>query len=476
MDIAQSLDRLSLKLDNLDNNGLLHLLTSLEKMITKTRDILSRKVPFPPTTPGTAHPSTSSSLPPKPKAAPTFEELFSYSSNLLQDSLMTQVHQHLKGLKYHPNHRAPNGPEIYLYGEHPYEYNKQSSEVSPTPILCSRPMVDLLIAVNGALETNYNSMLVNKYKDLHCHLGPHKDNEKSLDPSSPISAISFGATRRFNIALNGDKNSPKHTVNLESRSLCTMLPGFQETYYHSIAPGRKSKKKERGIRYSITFRRILAKEGDEEQEVHEEAKEEDVKAEEEAPQQEITAPDTLVFGSSLTKELDATLLSKYNKKFKVYPHSGARVNDIAKDIKRAGENRTVDPPKVTTVFLVCGGNDVGNLRKDADISDVYLDYENLVKVAKDVFPAANISIISLIPRHSRYNTHIDNMYEMNKWLDRFSREQSIRFVDIFSHFLIKSPHSWSLNEKLFCHDHIHFNTIGNSVLAKVLIGVANRPH
>ena len=474
MDIANSLDRLSSKLDNLDNNGLLKLLSSLENMIIKTRDILQSKngsippsKPHPPTSPLQTASTT--------KPTPTLGDLFSYSSQPLQDSLMTRVHEHVKGLHYHPNAKSPNSPEIFLYGEHPYEYNRQSSELPPTPILSSLPMAELLVAVNGELGTYYNSMLINRYKNLHCYLGPHKDDEKSLDTSSPISAITLGATRRFQIGT--DKNTVTHTVNLESRSLCTMFPGFQEKYYHSIAPGRKSIKKEKGVRYSITFRRILADKNahlptlNEEEQVEDEEQEE----EEEQQQQEISAPDTLVFGSSLTKELDGTLLSKYNRKFKVYSHSGARVKDISNDIKRVGE--CVDSSKVTSVFLVCGGNDVGNLTKDSDIEDVYLDYENLAEVTKAVFPAAKINIVSLIPRNIRYKTHVHNMCEMNKWLDEFSHEHSFRFVNIFSHFLIfKSPHSWSLNRKLFNSSNIHFNKIGNSVLAKVLIGVANRPH
>ena len=36
-----------------------------------------------------------------------------------------------------------------------------------------------------------------------------------------------------------------------------MFPGFQEKYYHAIAPGRNSIKKGKGVRYSITFCRIL---------------------------------------------------------------------------------------------------------------------------------------------------------------------------------------------------------------------------
>ena len=486
MDIAKSLDKLSLKLDNLDNNNLLQLLISLENMIIKTRDILSKDSPLPP--PPSLPLSSSTSSPTAFPPSPTFEDLFSYTSNPLNDSLVTRVHEHIKGLKYHPNSRSQNSPEIFLYGDDPYKYNKQSSEVLSIPIISSLPMAELLLAVNGTLKTEYNSMLINKYKDLHSYLDPHKDDEKSLDPSSPISALSLGATRRLQISLNGDKNTVKHTVKLESRSLNTMLPGFQDNYYHSIAPGRRSVKKERGIRYSITFRHVLpiAKkdktshlptliEGEDEAEGEKVEENEDVREKQTLDKDKSPSPDTLIFGSSLTKELDETLLSRYEKKFKVFSHSGAKIKDIEKDVKSVTEKGTLDASKVTSVFLLCGGNDIQNLRRDSDIENVYRDYETLVEVTKCVFPHANINIVSLIPRLARYRTHINNMHALNGWLENFSRNNSLRFISIFTHFLIRLPHIWYLNRKLFNGSNLHFNKVGNSVLAKVLMGVANSP-
>ena len=182
-----------------------------------------------------------------------------------------------------------------------------------------------------------------------------------------------------------------------------------------------------------------------------------------------------MFGSSLTKDLDETLLSKYQKKFKVFSHSGAHVNDIAKDVQRVKEEGKLDFAKVSSVFLICGGNDIQNLRTDSDIDNTYKDYESLVKLIQAVFPVAKVNIVSLIPRCLTYETHIDNMHEFNEWLSNFCDKYSLRFVNIFTHFIIKYPHIWRLNDALFNGRRIHFNETGNSVLAKVLIGVANNP-
>ena len=99
----------------------------------------------------------------------------------------------------------------------------------------------------------------------------------------------------------------------------------------------------------------------------------------------------------------------------------------------------------------------------------------LFKLTREVFPQAKINVISLIPRRIKYRTHISNMHSLNEWLKNICKERSFRFVDIFSFFLVKKPDIWSLNLKVFNRSNLHFSKIGDSVLAKVLIGVANRP-
>ena len=490
MEIADSLDKLSSKLQYIENKDLLRILISLETIISKTKDILTKSTPqHPPPTPKPCQ-TTSKPLSAKTSAnleaantSPKVEDVLVYSPQALDNSLVARVHEHVKGLTYHPNPKSPNSPEIFLYGDQPYEYNLQSSEVPPVSIISSPVMFELLYAVNESLNTKYNSMLINKYKNIHSSLGPHKDDEISLDTSSPISALSLGATRRFQISPNEDKNAVLHTVHLASYSLCTMLPGFQEAFYHQIAPGRRSITKEKGVRYSVTFRHVVKpsssspnkKDNVEEENDEEEEIEIEEPSKEEAEDSMDNSPDTLVFGSSLTKGLDATLLSKHQKNFKVFPHSGARMRDLTTDIERESRNVKLNTSKVTSIFLVIGGNDIENLHDDADIENVYRDFENLVEVTKDVFQHAKINIISLIPRRARYKSHINNMYEMNSWLDNFCKENSCRFVNIFSHFLLKLPHIWLLNNDLFNTRRLHFNKVGNSVLAKVLIGVANNP-
>jgi lysophospholipase L1-like esterase len=171
------------------------------------------------------------------------------------------------------------------------------------------------------------------------------------------------------------------------------------------------------------------------------------------------------------------MLSKYAKNFKVLCNRGTTIGKIYENVERIRDSGAYDTSQVSTVFLMCGGNDVENLKakKRNDVKFVLEDYEDLVDLVKEVFPGAKINILSLIPRRNRYGFHIDNMHKVNRWLESFCKKKSIRFVDIFSFYLVKLPNIWKLNKKLFNRDNLHFSPIGDSVLAKVLLGVANSP-
>ncbi len=57
------------------------------------------------------------------------------------------------------------------------------------------------------LDTNFNSCLILIYKDSDS-LGLHADDEKDIDPNSPIATISCGEVRDMQIQV---KDNPKDT-------------------------------------------------------------------------------------------------------------------------------------------------------------------------------------------------------------------------------------------------------------------------
>jgi len=214
-----------------------------------------------------------------------------------------------------------------------------------------------------------------------------------------------------------------------------------------------------------------------EDEPEDESEDEPVKEKAKKVKHEPGLVDTIIFGSSLIKNLDVGLLSKYGKKFEVLDHSGAHVEDIIKDISKARTGGYL-LEKISTVFLVVGGNDVENLARDSSLKYIFEDFENLFKCARDTFPNAKINVMSLIPR--RVNKcgleHVHLMHDVNDFLLKSCKELGLRFVNIYSFFIRRNG---KLNRKLYKgvykNDYVHFSIKGNAVLAKVIIAVTHRP-
>jgi len=452
------MDDLIPKLDSLSSEELGQLIKTLEKLL-KTKTAKKEQ----PITPG-------------PVLHAAEDDLVRLIQPGLDNNLVGEVFEHLKTLDYHPNAKNPHSPAIFLYGEQSYCYNSQSAAVKPVPYSSNDTMRQLLEAVNSELNTSFNSMLINKYRDYKCHLKAHKDDEKCLDPTSPIATLSLGKTRKFMIYRDPDQRNPVKELTLTHQSLLVMEPGFQEQYRHAVAPGGKNKRNERGVRFSVTLRRLIPAQAQSEgTSTNTTVKPAEPSSTTHTTPTQPTLPDTLVFGSSLVKGLKAPILSKYSKTFKVFCNGGAHVNQIFKDVQKVRDGGEVDCSKVTGVFLLCGGNDVEGLKSRNDIRSIFWDFEDLLDITREVFPFAKINIISLLPRRTTYKNHIYNMYRLNNWLRDFCKVEGVRFVDVFTHYLIKSPRAWTLNNKLFNSGALHFSAIGDSVLAKVLIGVANSP-
>ncbi|XP_041854544.1 DNA oxidative demethylase ALKBH2 isoform X2 [Melanotaenia boesemani] len=114
-------------------------------------------------------------------------------------------------------------------------------------------------AVTKVTAQTYNFVLINRYKDGQDHMGEHRDDEKELDPSSPIASVSLGAARDF-IFRHRDARGKQSSQQIERvklelahGSLLLMNPPTNTVWYHSL-PVRKKVLKPR---INLTFRRIL---------------------------------------------------------------------------------------------------------------------------------------------------------------------------------------------------------------------------
>ena len=112
------------------------------------------------------------------------------------------------------------------------------------------PSLQMLLAyVNTLYHTNYNGILVNKYKTGVDYISAHSDDETNLDGTGVV-AISWGATRKFRIR---DKLTKKIITDFPmiSGSMLQMGGQFQKDYTHEVPIEKKVKEE----RISFTFRK-----------------------------------------------------------------------------------------------------------------------------------------------------------------------------------------------------------------------------
>jgi alkylated DNA repair dioxygenase AlkB len=132
-----------------------------------------------------------------------------------------------------------------------YTYSGIVNEPAPFDFALAR-LRDILHKTFGR---DFNSCLVNVYRDGNDSVGYHADNEHELGPNPFIVSISIGETRRFLVKENCrqfDEKPQTETVLLESGDLCIMKGDFQSKYLHSVPKTKQSC----GLRFNLTFRYV----------------------------------------------------------------------------------------------------------------------------------------------------------------------------------------------------------------------------
>ena len=476
-----------------------------------------------PTSPGTPHPIASQ---------------VDYKHLFLEEPLLKKLNDELKSIKFTRASTISNSPQIALFGDSPYVFNSASRKVKPSPINQSSTLFRVLDTVNSKLGFSFNSILINKYLNKNVSLGWHQDNEPIVDKSTPIASLSIGCARRFQITDNKDDWMANQWLEqcLHDNSIFVMKPGLQTTHYHRIDRGaEEADPTERGTRYSLTFRRLqkpvsptlpphtvklpasqalrpppvpkaLVQQppasllSSQQQPTSDQpvlpapTETQPVPSSgNQRPSQErnneghvnshSNCVNTLVFGSSLTKGLDSDILSRRGKTFKVFTKGGARVETVVRMVRDAVANKEVCTSCVQSVFLVVGGNDAQNIRSEKGLKKFESSYKKLIELINSKFPVIRINVVSLVPRRTTNYWHVQRVFHINDFLYNLcSNENSnIFFLPVFTKFLVKKDlyyHSGQviMSSKLFLKDGIHFTRIGDSVLAKTLIAVANDPH
>jgi alkylated DNA repair dioxygenase AlkB len=109
-------------------------------------------------------------------------------------------------------------------------------------------LTPLLMRLRNEFDFDFNSVLINFYRDGKDSMGWHRDNEPEMDQQL-VASISVGSTRIFRVK-NRISNVSK-SIELEHQSLLLMR-NFQTNWMHCIPKSNKISEP----RINLTFRRI----------------------------------------------------------------------------------------------------------------------------------------------------------------------------------------------------------------------------
>jgi len=125
------------------------------------------------------------------------------------------------------------------------------SGITSQPNEWNKGLLYLKERIEHCAGVEFNSVLLNWYRDGQDHLNWHADDEKELGKNPIIASANFGEPRDFIIRRN-DNPSVKIVLPLRHGTLLLMRGALQHFWQHSVPKRTKIG----GSRFNLTFRRI----------------------------------------------------------------------------------------------------------------------------------------------------------------------------------------------------------------------------
>lgn len=135
------------------------------------------------------------------------------------------------------------------YGDEGKAYKYSGILSQPNP--WNKGLLYIKEQIEKVTGTQFNSVLMNWYRNGEDYLNWHTDDEPELGKNPTIASVNFGETRDFQVR-HKDDHQLKFTVPLQHGSLLIMSGEMQHFWEHAV-PKRK---KVVQSRFNLTFRRI----------------------------------------------------------------------------------------------------------------------------------------------------------------------------------------------------------------------------
>jgi alkylated DNA repair dioxygenase AlkB len=136
------------------------------------------------------------------------------------------------------------------YGDDGADYTYSGIRLDPLPWL--HTLIDIKNRVEKIAGIDFNSVLLNYYRDHRDSMGLHSDDEPELGRQPIIASLSLGEERTFILKHKTRKDLKSVRLRLTSGSLLLMKGETQHYWKHGI----EKEKRPCGPRVNLTFRRI----------------------------------------------------------------------------------------------------------------------------------------------------------------------------------------------------------------------------
>jgi alkylated DNA repair dioxygenase AlkB len=136
------------------------------------------------------------------------------------------------------------------YGDLAYSY----SGIRLEPLPWTPTLLNIKRQVEALVEHEFNSVLLNYYRDQNDGMGMHSDDERELGPQPAIASLSLGEARSLLLKHKSRKDLKTVKLALAAGSLLLMQGETQQYWRHGINKQRQPC----GPRVNLTFRNIRA--------------------------------------------------------------------------------------------------------------------------------------------------------------------------------------------------------------------------
>jgi alkylated DNA repair dioxygenase AlkB len=131
--------------------------------------------------------------------------------------------------------------------------NYTYSGINLSPVSWTQALLDIKSRVEAVARTDFNSVLLNYYRDHRDSMGLHSDDELELGERPILASLSLGEERTFILKHKCKKALKPVRLKLASGSLLLMKGDTQRYWKHGIDKETRPCRP----RVNLTFRRIL---------------------------------------------------------------------------------------------------------------------------------------------------------------------------------------------------------------------------